>query len=186
MSRPVSHPAAAAPAVGPAPDPSPPPAAPAPGGDHAFCPRFHHAVELIGRRWTGVVVRAMLAGATRYTDIRAAVPDLSDKMLAERLKELEAEGVVTRTVVPSTPVRVEYHLTQKGRALDDAVAAVAAWAEAWLPGASGALAPGADAAGAASCGPFGDAPDGSAADAPAADAPGADAGRARRGAARTR
>jgi DNA-binding HxlR family transcriptional regulator len=95
-------------------------------------------VELIGRRWTGVVVRAMLAGAARYSDIRAAVPDLSDKMLAERLKELEAEGVVTRAVVPSTPVRVEYHLTEKGRALDAAVAAVAAWAEAWLPAAPGA------------------------------------------------
>ena len=98
-----------------------------------FCQRFHHAVELVGRRWTGVVLRAMLQGATRYTDIRAAVPDLSDKMLAERLKELEAEGIVSRTVIPSTPVRVEYHLTEKGRALDAAVAAVAAWAEAWVP-----------------------------------------------------
>jgi DNA-binding HxlR family transcriptional regulator len=97
-----------------------------------FCPRFHHAVELIGRRWTGVVVRAMLSGATRYTDIRAAVPDLSDKMLAERLKELEAEGIVTRRVVPSTPVRVEYHLTAKGRALDAAMAAVSAWADRWV------------------------------------------------------
>lgn len=96
-----------------------------------FCPHFHHAVELIGRRWTGVVVRAMLAGASRFSDIRAAVPALSDKMLAERLKELEAEGVVTRTVVPSTPVRVEYQLTQKGRALDAAVAAVAEWAARW-------------------------------------------------------
>jgi DNA-binding HxlR family transcriptional regulator len=117
-----------------------PPAPEAPGrdapDDHgAFCPRFHHAVELIGRRWTGVVVRAMLHGATRYSDIRAAVPALSDKMLAERLKELEGAGVVTRTVVPSTPVRVEYRLTPKGRALEAAVAAVAEWAAAWLPGA---------------------------------------------------
>jgi DNA-binding HxlR family transcriptional regulator len=107
----------------------------APDAPGAFCPRFHHAVELIGRRWTGVVVRAMLHGATRYSDIRAAVPALSDKMLAERLKELEAAGVVTRTVVPSTPVRVDYRLTAKGRALEAPVAAVAAWAEAWLPGA---------------------------------------------------
>ncbi len=107
----------------------------APDAPGAFCPRFHHAVELIGRRWTGVVVRAMLHGATRYSDIRAAVPALSDKMLAERLRELEAAGVVTRTVVPSTPVRVDYRLTAKGRALEAPVAAVAAWAEAWLPGA---------------------------------------------------
>jgi DNA-binding HxlR family transcriptional regulator len=74
----------------------------------------------------------MLSGATRYTDIRAAVPDLSDRMLAERLKELEAEGIVTRRVVPSTPVRVEYHLTAKGRALDAAMAAVSAWADEWV------------------------------------------------------
>ena len=106
----------------------------APGG---FCPRFHHAVELIGRRWTGVVVRAMFGGATRYSDIRAAVPDLSDKMLAERLKELEAEGVVTRTVVPSTPVRVEYRLTDKGRALDAALGGIAAWAAEWVDGPPG-------------------------------------------------
>ena len=107
------------------------------GAPAGFCPRFHHAVELIGRRWTGVVLRAMLQGATRYCDVRAAVPALSDKMLAERLKELEAEGVVTRTVVPSTPVRVEYHLTEKGRALDEAVTAVSAWADAWIPGTPG-------------------------------------------------
>src|SRR5687768_7042299 len=81
--------------------------------DGAFCPRFHHAVEVIGRRWTGVVLRAMLQGATRYSDIRDAVPALSDKMLVERLKELEAEGILRRTVLPTTPVRVEYHLTEK-------------------------------------------------------------------------
>jgi DNA-binding HxlR family transcriptional regulator len=104
------------------------------GTDGTFCPRFHHAVELIGRRWTGVVLRAMLRGATRYSDIRAAVPALSDKMLAERLKELEAEGVLTRAVVPSTPVRVEYHLTAKGRALDAALAGLAAWAAEWVEG----------------------------------------------------
>ncbi len=101
--------------------------------DGGFCPRFHHAVELVGRRWSGVILRAMLQGASRFTDIRAAVPELSDKMLAERLKEFEAEGVVRRTVVPETPVRVEYGLTEKGRALDGAVAALAAWADAWLP-----------------------------------------------------
>ena len=109
-----------------------PPEFGSPGAGGTFCPQFHHAVELIGLRWTGVVLRAMLQGATRYSDIRDAVPALCDKMLAERLKELEAEGVVTRTVVPSTPVRVEYHLTEKGRALDAAVAAVAEWASHWL------------------------------------------------------
>jgi DNA-binding HxlR family transcriptional regulator len=98
-----------------------------------FCPRYHHAIELIGRRWTGVILRVLLHGATRFSDVANAVPDLSDKMLAERLRELEAEGIVTRTVIPEAPVRVEYRLTDKGRALEGAVAALTSWAEAWLP-----------------------------------------------------
>jgi DNA-binding HxlR family transcriptional regulator len=100
--------------------------------DEEFCPLFHHAVELIGRRWTGVVLRTMLQGATRFGDIAAAVPNLSDKMLAERLKELEAEGLVTRTVVPETPVRIEYQLTDKGQALEGVLRALDAWADRWV------------------------------------------------------
>jgi DNA-binding HxlR family transcriptional regulator len=97
----------------------------------AFCPAYHHAIELIGRRWSGVIIRAMIHGATRFSDISSAIPGISDRLISERLKELEAEGVVVRTVVPSTPVRVDYALTEKGRALGDVVAAVATWADAW-------------------------------------------------------
>jgi DNA-binding HxlR family transcriptional regulator len=96
-----------------------------------FCPAYHHAVELIGRRWTGAILRALLADVTRFNEIAAAVPGLSDRMLAERLKELEAEGLVVRTVTPCTPVRIEYGLTEKGLALDSVVQAVAGWVEAW-------------------------------------------------------
>ena len=99
----------------------------------AFCPQFHHAVELIGSRWTGAIVRAMLSGITRFSDLTNVIPGLSDRMLSERLKELEAEGVVVRTVIPETPVRVEYSLTEKGRALAGVVAAVSAWAGDWVP-----------------------------------------------------
>jgi DNA-binding HxlR family transcriptional regulator len=98
-----------------------------------FCPRFHHAVELLGRRWTGAIVRAMLSGACRFSDIASTVPGLSDRLLSERLKELEAEGLVTRTVIPATPVRIEYHLTDKGRSLEPVIGAIAGWAEEWLP-----------------------------------------------------
>jgi DNA-binding HxlR family transcriptional regulator len=98
-----------------------------------FCPRYHHAVELIGRRWTGAIVRAMLGGVTRFSDLTQTVPGLSDRMLSERLKELEAEGIVERTVFPDTPVRIEYHVTEKGRALASVVDSIAAWAEHWLP-----------------------------------------------------
>ena len=97
----------------------------------AFCPNYHHAIELIGRRWTGAILRAMLSGAARFSDIAAAVPGLSARLLSERLKELEIEGIVIRTVVPSTPVRVDYALTEKGQALHDVILAVSSWAESW-------------------------------------------------------
>ena len=117
-----------------------PPAAPTDLHLSAFCPRFHHAVELIGRRWTGAILRALLSGATRFSDLVNAVPGLSDRLLAERLRELEAEGIVTRTVIPAMPVRVEYHLTEKGRALESVMVAVAAWAEDWIDGPAAAAA----------------------------------------------
>src|SRR5262245_17978471 len=97
-----------------------------------FCPRYLHAVELVGRRWTGAIVRALLAGPARYNEIRATIPDLSDRMLSERLRELEAEGIVHRSVIPEVPVRVEYSLTDKGRALEQAILAIARWAERWV------------------------------------------------------
>jgi len=98
----------------------------------AFCPYFQRAVELIGSRWTGAVLRALNSGVYRFSDITAAIPGLSDRMLSERLKELEAEGVVTRTVIPETPVRIEYRLTEKGRALGKVIAEISDWAETWL------------------------------------------------------
>lgn len=98
-----------------------------------FCPRYHHAVELIGRRWSGAILRALLSGATRFSDIQAAVPGLSDRLVSERLKELDAEGVLVRIVIPETPVRIEYRLTEKGLALLPAVEALSMWAEQWLP-----------------------------------------------------
>jgi DNA-binding HxlR family transcriptional regulator len=98
-----------------------------------ICPHYHKAIELIGRRWTGAILSAMLGGETRYTDIINAVPGLSDRLLSERLKELEAEGIVVRHVHPETPVRIEYHLTAKGRDLGEVTDAVSAWASRWSP-----------------------------------------------------
>ena len=100
----------------------------------AFCPRFHHAVEMIGRRWSGAILRAMLGGAARYSDIAASIPGMSDRLLSERLRELEAEQIVTRTVIPEMPVRVEYHLTDKGQSLLPVLESISAWAEHWIDG----------------------------------------------------
>lgn len=96
------------------------------------CPRFHHAVELIGKKWTGAILRALQAERCRFTEIVAMVPGLSDRLLSERLKELEAEGIIIRIVTPETPVRIEYRLTEKGLALDEVMDAIGYWAETWM------------------------------------------------------
>src|SRR6266851_4198587 len=90
-----------------------------------LCTRFHEAIELIGRRWTGAIIFLLLRSRCRFATLRDAIPDITDRMLTERLQELEQEGIVERTVVPATPVRVEYALTKKGRALIGAIDAIA-------------------------------------------------------------
>ena len=99
--------------------------------DGPFCEVFHRAIELIGARWTGAIVRAMLSDVCRFSELSETIPGLSDRMLSERLKELEAEGIVVREVTPTTPVRVEYHLTDKGRGLAAVFESVSAWATDW-------------------------------------------------------
>ena len=94
--------------------------------------RFHRASELIGRRWTGAIIFVLLKSRCRFATLRDAIPDITDRMLSERLQELEQEGIVERTVVPETPVRVEYSLTKKGRALASAIDAIAEWAQKWI------------------------------------------------------
>src|SRR5687767_13175437 len=98
-----------------------------------LCSRFHRASELIGRRWTGAIIFVLLKSRCRFATLRDAIPDITDRMLSERLQELEQEGIVGRTVIPDTPVRVEYALTRKGRALASAVDAIAEWAHKWVP-----------------------------------------------------
>ena len=97
-----------------------------------LCVKFHQAVELIGSRWTGAVIQLLLQGRMRFAELRDAIPEISDRMLSERLRELEAEGIVDRIVVPETPVRVEYALTEKGRALEQAMTSLGKWAERWV------------------------------------------------------
>jgi DNA-binding HxlR family transcriptional regulator len=100
--------------------------------DASLCPRYHHAIELIGRRWSGAILMVMRGGVVRFSDLAAAIPGLSDRMLSERLKELEAEQLVERRVIPETPVKVEYRLTARGEALGSVLDAVTAWAHDWL------------------------------------------------------
>ena len=97
-----------------------------------LCGRFHRASELIGRRWTGAIIFVMLRRPCRFAALREAIPDITDRMLSQRLQELEREGIVERLVVPAAPIRVEYALTKKGRALGKAVSAITDWAHTWI------------------------------------------------------
>ena len=96
------------------------------------CVYYHRAVELIGKRWSGAIVAVLLEGPLHFSEIRRLVPEISDRLLSERLKELEAEGVVERRVLDGSPVRVEYSLTEKGKALEPAVRALKQWGREWL------------------------------------------------------
>ena len=97
------------------------------------CSLYHRAVELVGKRWTGAIVMVLIEeGPLRFSEIKQAVPELSDRLLSERMKELESEGIVERRVIDDTPVRVEYALTDKGYALEPAVRALKSWANDWL------------------------------------------------------
>jgi DNA-binding HxlR family transcriptional regulator len=101
-------------------------------GRRECCQLYHRAVELVGKRWTGAILLVLLDGPLRFSEIRQLVPDLSDRLLSERLKELEAEEIVQRKVLDASPVRVEYGLTGKGMALEPAVRALKSWANYWL------------------------------------------------------
>jgi len=92
---------------------------------------FHHAVELIGKRWTGAIVWALSERAHYYAELTQVVPGLSDRLLSQRLRELEAEGLVERCVHDGTPARVSYALTEKGRALRPAIRELRSWAQRW-------------------------------------------------------
>lgn len=96
------------------------------------CVRFHHAVELIGRRWTGAIISVMMAGPQGFNEMLTAVPGLSDRLLTERLRELESEGLVRRTVIPGPPVRVSYELTEAGKGLKPVIECLGQWADQWV------------------------------------------------------
>ncbi|MET8864087.1 helix-turn-helix domain-containing protein [Nonomuraea sp. NPDC004580] len=99
----------------------------------SVCTRFHIALELIGARWSGAVIHMIFKGAHRYADLKAAIPGINDTMLARRLRELESAGLIERRVLPTSPVRVEYHLTEMGKELRPVVDELITWAHKWIP-----------------------------------------------------
>src|ERR1700727_2110104 len=96
------------------------------------CPLYHEAVELVGRRWTGAILRVLMDGPLRFSEIAQSVPELSDRLLSERMKELERRGIVERTVISAPPLRVEYELSAMGHELEPALTELERWANRWL------------------------------------------------------
>jgi DNA-binding HxlR family transcriptional regulator len=97
-----------------------------------FCPFYHEAIEMVGRRWTGAILRALIDGPLRFSELAQAIPEISDRLLSERMKELEARGLVTRTVIAGPPLQVRYGLSQMGQELGPAIAEVQRWGRRWL------------------------------------------------------
>ena len=111
-----------------------PPPVPTGRGTGGCCPYYHDAIELIGRRWTGAIIAVLLSAAEplRFSEISAAVPQLSDRLLSERIKELERRGIVVREEAPGTPSRAGYRLSEMGRDLEPALTELLHWARRWL------------------------------------------------------
>lgn len=97
-----------------------------------LCPRFEKAIEILSKRWTALIIYQMLPGPQRFAGIESSLTNLSGKVLSERLKELEAEGLIHREVYPETPVRIEYSLTEKGHALAPILSEIGKWATQWI------------------------------------------------------
>lgn len=100
--------------------------------DFHLCPKFESASELIGKRWTGLIIRVLLTGPKRFKEITDIIPNVSSKVLTERLKELECEGIINRVVYPEMPVRIEYGLTEKGKEFLPVLDELQKWAEKWI------------------------------------------------------
>lgn len=97
-----------------------------------LCPKFEKAFQLLGKKWNGLIIRSLMDGPKRFSDIKALIPELSDRMLTERFKELESEEIVVRKVFPDIPVRIEYSLSDKGCDLKASMDNIQQWAEKWI------------------------------------------------------
>lgn len=97
-----------------------------------LCPRYEKAVAILGKRWTGLILRILQDGPKRFSDFIECIPGISAKVLTDRMKELEKQEIVHRQVYPETPVRIEYILTKKGQAITPVLDAIQTWATNWI------------------------------------------------------
>lgn len=99
--------------------------------DTSICTRFEKAMSLLSQRWTGLIIYQLLSGPQRFCQLESSI-GVSGKVLSERLKDLETEGIVTRSIYPETPVRIEYSLTDKGIAFEPIMRDIENWSQHWL------------------------------------------------------
>ncbi len=99
--------------------------------DKSICPRFEKAMSILSQRWTGLIIYQLLGGPQRFCSLESSI-GVSGRVLSERLKDLENEGIVKREVFPETPVRIEYSLTDKGVALEPLMRDIEKWSQNWL------------------------------------------------------
>src|SRR5690625_1028709 len=96
-----------------------------------LCPRFEKAMELISKRWVGLILFELLKGPRRFSEMETNLP-VSGRLLSDRLKLLEKEKIVARTIYSEYPVRIEYSLTDKGKSLQPVIGELQSWAEGWI------------------------------------------------------
>ncbi|ARD47339.1 transcriptional regulator [Sporosarcina sp. P37] len=96
-----------------------------------ICPRFEKALGYLSQKWTGLIIYHLLPGPQRFCTIESSI-GVSGRVLSERLKDLENEGIIKRDVFPETPVRIEYSLTEKGIALEPVMREMEKWSENWV------------------------------------------------------
>jgi DNA-binding HxlR family transcriptional regulator len=99
---------------------------------HELCPRFEKGMEILSKRWVGLIVFQLMSGPQRFCQIESSLPNISGRILSERLKELEQEGIVRRDVYPETPVRIEYSLTEKGKSMGPVFEEITKWSSQWV------------------------------------------------------
>ncbi|CAM4417802.1 MULTISPECIES: helix-turn-helix domain-containing protein [Paenibacillus] len=97
-----------------------------------MCPRFEKAVDVLSKRWVALIVFVLMQGPRRFGEIEGCLSNLSGKVLSDRLKEMENEGIIQRTVYPEMPVRIEYSLTAKGNALAPILGEISSWSSEWI------------------------------------------------------
>lgn len=101
--------------------------------DFTLCPKFEKCFQILGKKWNGLIIDVLLEGGPqRFVDLAAKIPEVSDRVLTERLKELEAQGIIERAVACAGQKRMDYCLTEKGLSLEKVMKEVHQWGDAWM------------------------------------------------------